>query len=214
MNKCKKCKKQILSKSIRCITCRNKYYNGKKHPCYKKGLPQCIDCGKLLSNYSCQRCKKCAGKQRRKAKRKCINCNIEINGYNSNRCRQCDSLRRKISYKGKNNPFYGKGYKFKGTNNPNWKGGKSFENYSYKFRHLREQIRKRDNYTCKLCNKKQKMEIKILNKKLSIHHIDYNKENNKFSNLITLCNQCNGKVNSNRLYWKNILKNNLWKKLQ
>lgn len=37
---------------------------------------------------------------------------------------------------------------------------------------------------------------------LSIHHIDYNKENCSESNLITLCNQCHARTNYNRDYWQ------------
>ena len=42
---------------------------------------------------------------------------------------------------------------------------------------------------------KRKQEFKKI---LAIHHIDYNKKNNKEENLITLCRSCNVKVNFNR----------------
>ena len=38
-------------------------------------------------------------------------------------------------------------------------------------------------------------------KVLDVHHIDYNKENCKENNLITLCKQCNLRANKNRDYW-------------
>ncbi|NQU99405.1 MAG: HNH endonuclease [Parcubacteria group bacterium] len=38
--------------------------------------------------------------------------------------------------------------------------------------------------------------------KLSIHHIDYNKQNNNPNNLISLCRKCHVKTNFNRNYWK------------
>ena len=41
----------------------------------------------------------------------------------------------------------------------------------------------------------------------SVHHIDYNKQNCKENNLITLCLQCNNRVNSNRNYWKEYFQN-------
>ena len=36
-----------------------------------------------------------------------------------------------------------------------------------------------------------------------VHHIDYDKNNNQESNLITLCHKCNLKINKNRVYWSN-----------
>jgi hypothetical protein len=44
---------------------------------------------------------------------------------------------------------------------------------------------------------------------LEIHHINYNKKDNKKCNLITLCISCNIKANYNRDYWKNYYKNKM-----
>lgn len=83
---------------------------------------------------------------------------------------------------------------------PQWLGGKSFEPYGMDFdRELKSLIRKRDKYTCRLCNVKQ------INKKFHIHHIDYDKRNNNPDNLITLCNSCHMKTNHNREKWKIVL---------
>ena len=68
---------------------------------------------------------------------------------------------------------------------------------------LKEQIRKRDNYTCQECNKHQEK----FKSKLSIHHIDYNKQNNNPLNLISLCNKCHLKTNKNRKHWEKYFKN-------
>lgn len=77
-------------------------------------------------------------------------------------------------------------------NNNNWPGGLSFEDYSFNWNEqLKKSIRKRDNYKCQLCYKKGK----------DVHHIDYNKNNCKKDNLITLCIGCNARVNINRDYW-------------
>ena len=59
------------------------------------------------------------------------------------------------------------------------------------FYYIRGTIIKRDKYKCQLCLKSGN----------TVHHIDYNKQNNKESNLINLCKGCNGKVNFNRDYW-------------
>ena len=105
-------------------------------------------------------------------------------------------------YSGSKNPFYGKKHteetrkKIKsshkknknlaGSKNPAWLGGKSFEKYGLDWTDtLKESIRQRDNYCCKLCNKKQIGQIKF-----DVHHIDYNKQNHNPENLITLCKSC------------------------
>ena len=88
-----------------------------------------------------------------------------------------------------------------GDKNSNWKGGISKEGYPYLFNNiLKEEIKRRDNYTCQNpnCNRKTK--------KLTVHHINYKKYWCCQTNLITLCVSCNSKANSNRknnqlFYW-------------
>ena len=62
-------------------------------------------------------------------------------------------------------------------------------------RTLRISIRERDHYTCRLCGEEQG-DITY-----SVHHKDYNKNNCNPDNLITLCNSCHSKTNTNREYW-------------
>ena len=96
--------------------------------------------------------------------------------------------------------------KLSGVNSIHWRGGLSFEPYGVEFnKKLRKEIRIRDNYTCQKCN----ITEKYTRCALSVHHIDYNKKNNKKSNLISLCKGCNSKVNFNRQYWTNYFKNKL-----
>lgn len=84
------------------------------------------------------------------------------------------------------------------NNNGRWVGGISFLPYCFKFNlRLKESIRKRDNYICQLCGKNQETG----KRKLSVHHIHYDKENCN-PDLITLCHSCNTKVNNNRNYWE------------
>jgi len=95
--------------------------------------------------------------------------------------------------------------RWKGEGNPNWNGGTSKERHDWIFKKIiSKQIRERDNYTCQLCGKIDYID-------LNVHHIDYNKHNNSFSNLISLCRSCHTKTNRNRDYWKkeliNIIKN-------
>ncbi len=88
-------------------------------------------------------------------------------------------------------------------NHYNWKGGKSFEPYTSAFtKQLKQKIKGRDDYTCQLCG----MTEEDYFQKLSIHHIDYNKDNCDTSNLITLCRSCNAKANFKRKYWSNLFK--------
>lgn len=82
-------------------------------------------------------------------------------------------------------------------NNPNWRGGISFEPYSFEFnKQLKEFIRKRDNCQCQFCG----------NGENSIpfgpHHINYNKKDCRERNLILLCNSCNSKANYERDKWQ------------
>lgn len=81
-----------------------------------------------------------------------------------------------------------------GENHWNWKGGISCEPYCEVWidEDYKRSIKERDNYTClnPECNK--------FDKKLCIHHIDYNKKNCHPLNLITLCFSCNGKANKDR----------------
>ena len=118
----------------------------------------------------------------------------------------------------KNNPFYGRHHTEKtkekirltkiGSKNPmynkrkelspTWRGGIAICLYPLGWtKTLKYNIRKRDNYICRLCNIKQTTCYRALD----IHHIDYCKGNLKESNLITLCNKCNTKANFNRDYW-------------
>jgi hypothetical protein len=78
-----------------------------------------------------------------------------------------------------------------GENHPLWKGGVT--GYPSVFNHsLRESIRERDGYVCRQCNKSQEDN----GRKLDVHHIDYDKENNDPINLISLCWNCHMKTNS------------------
>lgn len=79
-----------------------------------------------------------------------------------------------------------------------WKGGASLQLYNREWtKILRENIRKRDNYQCKICNIQQNKH------KLDIHHIDYDKNNCSVNNLVTLCRKCHMKTNFNRKIWLN-----------
>jgi hypothetical protein len=84
----------------------------------------------------------------------------------------------------------------KGEKNGNWNGGLSRQPYAHNFsREISKTIIKRDDFRCHgpLCSGKDS--------RLVSHHINYKKEDNEESNLITLCNTCNSMANFNREKW-------------
>ena len=58
---CIDCKKPTSGKGLRCPSCCR---TGELHPCYKGGMPLCIDCNKKLGNYQAIRCRSCDNKNR------------------------------------------------------------------------------------------------------------------------------------------------------
>ena len=78
--------------------------------------------------------------------------------------------------------------------------GKSMGRYKYyrAFSKIKNTIKRRDSYTCCLCGIKPEE----LDKYLSVHHIDYNPENNAPVNLITLCVSCHSHTNGFRHVWR------------
>jgi endogenous inhibitor of DNA gyrase (YacG/DUF329 family) len=129
----------------------------------------------------------------------CEICGAKILAYKSRKRKFC-------SY----SCFLKKPIKF-GENNPSWKGGKSFEPYGIEFnKKLKEKIRKRDRYTCQECGETQQES----HRKLSIHHIDFNKTNNKENNLISLCGHCHSKTQYDRENWTQYYQKKLISKLK
>lgn len=87
---------------------------------------------------------------------------------------------------------------FSGEGNPSWCNGLSRFPYPIKFNAaLKRKIRDRDGYMCTLCGKTEEEN----GERLSIHHIDYNKDNCDESNLTSVCRPCNGRVNVSREMW-------------
>lgn len=81
----------------------------------------------------------------------------------------------------------------------NWQGGKSFEKYCalWKDQEYKQDIRERDGNKClnPYCNSGNSSD-------LTIHHIDYNKQNCNPYNLITVCRTCNSSANFDRVWHK------------
>lgn len=114
-------------------------------------------------------------------KNKCENCNQEFFTYPSQARRFC-SKKCLGNWQSETR---------KGKNHPNWKGGLTSDILkrlaSREWKAIREEIFRRDNYTCQKCRQK--------NLPLDVHHIipfQYSKCDECF-NLITLCDSCHGK---------------------
>ena len=85
-------------------------------------------------------------------------------------------------------------------------GGLSLEPYPKEFDNvLKEKIRVKYNKTCQLCGLKE-YELEGYFKKLTIHHINYIKNDCTEYNLIPLCNSCNVKTsNGDREFWTELI---------
>lgn len=96
------------------------------------------------------------------------------------RCRKCAGIKQSI--------------KQSGIGNHMWKGGISCEPYCpiWSDKEYKNDIKERDDHRClnPCCSK--------IDKRLHIHHINYNKKDCAPSNLITLCGSCNSKANKDR----------------
>ena len=88
-----------------------------------------------------------------------------------------------------------------GPNSHLWKNGKSREHYPLGWTGtLKEQIRLKDAYTCQACGIRQ---TKI---KLSVHHLDENKNNIHPRNLMSLCRKCHTTIHHDKTgYWQKAL---------
>jgi hypothetical protein len=92
-----------------------------------------------------------------------------------------------------------------GDKSPAWRGGLSYELYGYEWTYeLKEVIRDIFNRKCYLCNKLESEN----GKHLDVHHINYNKLDERICNLLALCHRCHMKTSNNRHYYFNMLVNN------
>ena len=104
--------------------------------------------------------------------------NVTWSGWVQNRrCDLCDDLKKS------------------GPGNSNWNLGSSFGEYcqAWQDKEYKFSIRERDGHKClnPYCSSKNPG-------RLNIHHVNYDKKDCHFKNLITVCHECNIKANTNR----------------
>ena len=209
------CNNLICNESERC----NDHARlGKLNPNYSHGRHVencCVDCNKLCSTWS-DRCNDCnikwmVGPNNKHYKlenhnRVCIDCSKSVTmGSINGRCSQCNGK----SQVGLNNPSSTPEARRKislalgGTGIPYETG--NYDRSVFNSR-LKNKIRTRDNFRCRICKFTNDEHIKKWKCKLHIHihHISYDKLDCSENNLISLCNSCHGKTHpkSRRIYWQ------------
>ena len=94
-----------------------------------------------------------------------------------------------------------------GEKNPMFNNWSSCEFYPNIFNfELKEFIRNRDGRQCQLCG------INEGDEKLSVNHMNYDKDDCRIENLNALCRRCNAKVNGNRKYYTEFFQKKLIEK--
>lgn len=83
-------------------------------------------------------------------------------------------------------------------NGPGWMGGLDDDPYPIEWNEpLRRRIRQRDGNRCVLCGRTED----DVGRQLSVHHIDYDKNNTAWGNLVSLCTEHHIMTNANRTWW-------------
>jgi len=221
IGKCEQCDKEFLfyQSSSKGRYCSHECYLGFKSRFSKIKKIKCECCGNIFvvnsrksdpnerrfCSMKCYRLKRSSGFYKRKYI--CVECHNEYYAYAkeskfcSNDCFHKWSIGKHEAWnKGLKGIHLSPDSEFKpGPEHIFWKGGIANTPYPFEFnKDLKLYIKGIYGFTCQLCRKETK---------LTVHHIDYDKNNLKLNNLIPLCRSCHGKTNCYRDYWKVYLKN-------
>lgn len=106
------------------------------------------------------------------------------------------SLHRRGKCAGEDHPFFNKSRpnpKVRGALNYNWKGG-GRSKYPGSFSSaLKRRVKARDAGRCRKCGNKSGAVAR-----LEVHHLDFDRKNNKMKNLLTVCSACHAKLHRGR----------------
>lgn len=208
ITKCEICKKEYyirpshykrVKRHFCSSKCKGIGQTDRQNPAWKDSWEKkCLNCEKIFRHKDRGGLKFCSRK-----------CNFEFSRIkNTRNCLICNKIFiKKGGDKGKFCSLKCAGVihslQMEGVNNPNWLEGIGNLPYKWDFNNkLKIKIRKRDDFICRLCGLKESDLIIKKGCGLAIHHIDYDKENTKENNLISLCNKCHGYTHYNRKKWK------------
>jgi hypothetical protein len=89
-----------------------------------------------------------------------------------------------------------------GKNHHAWTGGTSRLPYLPEFyNHARSGVVQRDGGICQMCGKRERAN----GREMSVHHINYDRTDNRLLNLVSLCLRCHGRTNFHRDFWMRYL---------
>lgn len=177
----------------------------------------CIICGKLITNKSIK-CQSCGTKTRKRTYKawnngltKETDGRVRISGEKGSKTKKrlfkegilkpsCGMLGKKAWNTGLTRETDERikkcAEKMMGEKNPSYVHGRSNEPYDINFnKRFKKYIKERDHYICILCDLFENDCLKLYKKRLSIHHIDYDKKNTFPQNCCLLCTRCNALIN-------------------
>jgi hypothetical protein len=187
--KCKNCKEEFKVKRFKA---ERQFCSKKCQYEFIRTEKYCPVCNKLFYSSSLNTCSaKCRGMlQRSRVNKNCIQCggDFQVIKKRESSAKFCCKDCKDIFQSGENNPAYVHG-------ESNYPYPKEFSNG------FKEKIRNKFNRKCFICG----IDEDDCKFKLSVHHIDYNKDNCDEDNLVPLCRHCHSKTNSNRTYWEKVI---------
>lgn len=174
----------------------------------KGDKPSCKDCGIVFDRRNCKhlnrtRCDAC-----RRAFYKKDKCYQWKGGQKEKSCLICNTIFKFYPYREKKARFCSK----KCMNRHKELNRKEPVEYHGGFnKRLKELIRNRDNRECQLCGQKEFEKSKY---RISVHHINYDKQDSDINNLTCLCARCNFNVEYDKEYYTAFFKDKLLNRSQ